>query len=116
MFEPQTDPLLSPSRFVRRMLKFLWIGGATDGVVVGLGAMVFRATEGLGWLDAFVDAAMVVTGNGPRNPIRTVSGRLFLTLYALAGGTTYIIVAAIVLAPALHRLLHAFHVRAPEDL
>lgn len=115
MFEPHTEPLLSTSRFVRRMLTFLGIGATADAVIVLVGAGVFRLTDGLPWLDAFVDAAMVVTGNGPRHPIISSPGKVFLIFYALAGGTTYIIVAAIVLAPALHRLLHVLHLRAPDD-
>ena len=115
MFEPHTEPLLSQARFVRRMLTFLIIGAAADVLLVLVGALGFRLTEGLAWLDALVDAAMVVTGNGPRHLIHTPPGKVFLALYALAGGTTYIVVVAMVLAPALHRLLHALHMRAPED-
>lgn len=115
MFEQHPEPLLSRSRFALRMLKFLFVGGAADALIVCFGAIGFRLTEGFAWQDAFVDAAMVVTGNGPRHPIDTCAGKLFLSLYALAGGTIYIIVVAIVLAPALHRLLHALHVGEPED-
>lgn len=79
------------------------------------GAVGFRATGRLGWLDAFVDATMVITGNGYRHPVNAATGRVFLILYALAGGTAYVVVSALVFAPALHRLLHIVHLRAPED-
>ncbi len=115
MFEHRTKPLLPPSRFAWRMLFFLLMGGVVDGATVALGAAVFHDTEGVSWMDAFVDAAMVVTGNGPQGRIVTSAGKVFLTVYALVGGVTYIIVAAMILAPALHRLLHVLHLRAPEE-
>ncbi|MBS2028222.1 MAG: two pore domain potassium channel family protein [Deltaproteobacteria bacterium] len=114
-FEPHTRPLLSQRAFARRLASFLLVGALIDLAIVLAGALGFRLTGGLGWLDAIVDAAMTITGNGPRHPVATAAGKVFISLYALAGGTGYIIVVAIVLAPALHRLLHVFHVRAPED-
>jgi len=114
-FEPRTQPLLSQLAFARRLLNFLIIGICVDAAIVLAGALGFRLTESIGWLDAIVDAAMTVTGNGPRHPILTAGGKVFVTLYALGGGTAYMVVVALVLAPALHRLIHVFHLRAPED-
>lgn len=115
MFEARAEPLISRRRFVARMLRFLAIGATVDGLVTMTGAAGFHLLWGLGWPDAFVDAAMVVTGNGPRHPGSGVGGDLFLAFYALGGGTVYIMVVALVLAPAVHRLFHAFHMQAPED-
>jgi hypothetical protein len=115
MFEPRLEALLSARRFAGRMVKFILVGAAVDIVVVALGATGFHFMVGLGWLDGLVDAAMVVTGNGPRHMIRDPAGKVFLSIYALVGGTAYIMVVALVLAPAVHRLLHIFHLRAPED-
>jgi hypothetical protein len=97
------------------MLRFLMIGTSADLLVAFVGATGFHLTMGLAWLDAFVDAAMVMTGNGPRHQATGGAAKVFLSTYALAGGTAYVIVVALILAPALHRLLHIFHLRAPED-
>lgn len=115
IFEHHTEPLLPRRHFVRRMLKFLFIGSVIDAGVVLLGAVGFRRLEGLAWLDACLDAALVMTGNGPRAPVLTSTGKLFLSVYALAAGIIYVVVVALILAPALHRLLHTLHLRAPED-
>jgi hypothetical protein len=115
MFEAHTDPLLSQRRFLARMVRFLVIGTAVDAFITVAGATGFRLLWRLGWLDAFVDAAMVVTGNGPRHTAPGEGGKLFLAFYALIGGTVYIVVVALVLAPAVHRLFHVFHLRAPDD-
>ena len=115
MFEHRAQALLPLNRFVRRMLKFLLIGMTIDALVVLVGAIGFHVTLGTTWLDAFIDGAMVVTGNGPRHAVTTASGKFFLMFYALTGCTIYIIVVALVLTPALHRLLHVLHLRAPQD-
>jgi hypothetical protein len=115
MFEPGREALLSARRFARRTLKFILVGAAVDIVVVAVGAAGFHFMVGLGWLDSVVDAAMVATGNGPRHMIPDPAGKVFLSIYALVGGTAYIMVVALVLSPAVHRLLHIFHLRSPED-
>jgi hypothetical protein len=96
-------------------LKFLFVGVLIDVWVVLVGAVGFRLLEGVAWLDACLDAALVMTGNGPTSPALTSTGKLFLAVYALAGGGIYVVVVALVLAPALHRLLHTLHLRAPDD-
>ena len=40
---------------------------------------------------------------------QTPGGKLFAGLYALYAGLVFLIVAAILFAPAVHRLLHRFH-------
>jgi len=43
------------------------------------------------------------------NPITTPSGKVFASLYALYAGLFFIAVAAVLMAPFLHRMLHRFH-------
>jgi len=74
MFEPRTEPLLSQRRFVQRMLKFLAVGVAVDALVVLAGGIAFKLTEGLAWLDAIVDSAMVVTEMAPGTRSRPQPG------------------------------------------
>jgi len=63
----------------------------------------------LSWLDGFLNAAMLLGGMGPVATPCTPGGKLFAALYALYAGIVFLIVAGIVLAPAVHRLLHLFH-------
>jgi hypothetical protein len=115
MFEHWSKPLLPRIRFVRRMALFLLVGAAIDFLVVSLGALGFRLVNDLPWVDAVVDAAMLVTGNGPRHPVVTLAGKWFLATYALVGCTAFVVVIALILAPALHRLAHSFHLRGPDE-
>ena len=74
-----------------------------------LGIWGYAHYEGLGWRDAFLNAAMLLGGMGPVDPPRTDGGKLFAGLYALYAGLVFLIAIAIVLAPVMHRVLHAFH-------
>ncbi len=115
MSEPRDAPLLSWSAFVRRMLLFVLAGLCLDALLVLVGAVGFHAVGVPGWLDAAVDAALVITGNGPRSPLDTAAAKAFLGVFAVAGSSAYFVVVALVLTPALHRLLHALQLRARED-
>lgn len=111
VFEHHSAPLLPPRLFALRLVRFLLVGAGVDGLAIAVGAVLFRTLGGLSWLDATVDAAMVMTGNGPQHPIVESAGKLAMAAYAVAGGTIYLMVAALVLTPALHRLLHVLHLR-----
>jgi hypothetical protein len=78
-------------------------------VALGIGMLGYHHLERMQWIDAFANAAMILSGMGPLAPLQTESGKLFAGLYALFSGLVFIAVAGLVLAPALHRLLHRFH-------
>jgi hypothetical protein len=65
--------------------------------------------ETLPWRDAFLNAAMLLGGMGPVESPRTAGGKLFAGLYALYAGLVFLIAASLIVAPALHRMLHLFH-------
>src|SRR5262249_30453177 len=77
-------------------------------LVVGMvGYRVFARFE---WIDAFLNAAMLLGGMGPIGDIPTRSGKIFAGIYALYAGLVLIAASGVVLAPVLHRLLHRLHV------
>jgi hypothetical protein len=109
MYEPRTQPLISPRHFVRRIG---WHVGASLGVVgvsLFLGMAGFHLTEGLGWLDGFLQSAMLLGGMGPTSTLTTEAGKLFAGLYALYCGLVFIVVAGLIIAPVIHRILHRLH-------
>jgi hypothetical protein len=70
----------------------------------------YRVLGGLGWVDAFLNASMILGGMGPVDRMTTAGAKIFAACYALFSGLVLIAVMGIVLAPWLHRMLHAFHV------
>lgn len=114
MFERRDQPVISVPRFVVRLLKALLIVAIIDSVAVLLGAFGYREFARLGWLSAWQDAAMVITGNGLVVPIRNAAGRIFSMFDALVGVLVFITSAGVVLSPILHRILHILHLQTHE--
>ena len=71
--------------------------------------MGYVSIEHLSWIDAFLNAAMLLGGMGPVDPPKTDAGKWFAGLYALYAGLVFVVTAAMIVAPMLHRLLHRFH-------
>jgi hypothetical protein len=65
---------------------------------------------GLRWIDALVNASMILGGMGPVDPIASDAGKLFASFYALFSGLLFIGVASLVLAPFVHRVMHKLHI------
>ena len=85
-------------------------------IIVSLlvGMAGYRWLEGLAWIDAFLNAAMLLGGMGPIHTPVTEGGKLFAGLYALYCGLAVILVAGVILAPIAHRILHRFHMESRE--
>ena len=91
---------------------------ATAGVVVFsllLGSAGYHYFGGLPWIDALLNAAMILTGMGPVDPMKTVGAKLFATFYALYSGVAFLTMVAILMAPIAHRFLHKFHLEQGGD-
>jgi hypothetical protein len=109
MYESKNQSPIAHAKFVRRL--FIHLGLACGLLLVSLGAgMVgYVALEHLSWMDAFLNAAMLLGGMGPVNPPQTDAGKLFAGCYALYAGLVFIVTAALLFTPVLHRLMHHFH-------
>ena len=114
MFEHKTEPLLSVRDFLGRVARSASTGALLIAVSLAVGMAGYHSFEHLAWLDAFLNAAMLLGGMGPVATPVTEGGKLFAGLYALYCGLVVIAVAGIVLAPVAHRILHRFHLEAEE--
>jgi hypothetical protein len=112
---------LFPNR--RRFLTHLSRNAALMVVFVAIaltvGAIGYHRWAGLSWVDAYLNAAMILTGMGPLAPLETTRAKLFGMLYALFSGVAFVTIVAVLLAPGAHRLLTRFHadleIRSDED-
>lgn len=107
--EHKTQPLLPRKQFVHRLL---WYGTYAFLLIVlsmVIGTVGYHWLARLGWVDAYLNAAMILTGMGPVNPMDTDAAKIFSGLYALYSGIVFLTVAAMMFTPLAHRLLHIFH-------
>lgn len=110
------DQAVAPRRvFARRMLLagLLWL--AMTLLWLGIGMLGYGLTEGMKPIDAFLNASMILSGMGPVDTLQTFGGKLFAGAYAILSGLLIVVAAGFVLAPIMHRVLHAFHVEQGRD-
>jgi hypothetical protein len=109
MYEHKYEPLLPFREFLSRMAQSTVIGLGVIAVSLLVGMAGYHFTERLGWLDAFLNASMLLGGMGPIDAPKSAGGKLFAGVYALYCGLAVLVVAGIVFAPVAHRFLHRFH-------
>jgi hypothetical protein len=109
-FERRHERLIPVRLFVRRISRavLLWLALTMAGL--GIGMIGYAASEGMSGVDAFVNAAMILSGMGPVGELKTTGGKLFAGFYAIFSGLFVVIATGFVLAPILHRVLHSFHI------
>lgn len=115
MLEHKSQPLLHRRAFLRRLGRSFLFGSGLILLSLVVGMVGFRLTGCDNWLDAFVNASMLLSGMGPVKPPQGTAGKLFAGLYALYSGLAVLVGAGIVFAPALHRLLHRLHLEEGDD-
>src|SRR5690349_20089954 len=96
---------------VSRALTLVPLGLAT----LALGMAIYHWVEGLGWADSFLNAAMLLGGMGPVDPLHTVAGNWLAGGYALLAGVVFLVLAGVMLAPVIHHVLHHFHLEGADD-
>jgi hypothetical protein len=108
-FEKKHEPLMSRKQFLLRMVRHVALSLLFILVSLGLGMAGYRYYEGMPWVDAFLNASMILGGMGPVGDLHTEGGKIFAGCYALYSGLMAIIAVGVLAAPIFHRFLHRFH-------
>ena|SRR5581483_8534891 len=114
MYERRHDALLPRRAFFKRLGRSVV---ASLGVVLfslSLGSIGYRVFADLPWIDALLNASMILTGMGPVDPMKSTAGKLFASFYALYSGIAFLTIMAVLLAPVIHRFMHKFHLAESE--
>ncbi len=111
MYERHHERVVPVRTFLRRVARHLAVASLVLAGSLFGGMVGYAYFERLSWLDAFLNAAMLLGGMGPIESPTTPGGKLFAGFYALYSGMVFLVVASIVLAPLVHRVLHRFHWR-----
>jgi hypothetical protein len=113
-YEHRSQPILPRPLFIRRIGGHLLVAVLVVGFSLAIGMLGYRILAGFSWIDALLNAAMILGGMGPVNEITSLPGKLFAAAYALYAGVAFLAVAAVLLAPFAHRLLHRLHADDPH--
>lgn len=109
MYEKKHEPLISLKRFIVRILISIALGFTMILIALVLGMWGYYYFEHMTIIDAFANAAMILSGMGPLTPLNTNAGKIFAGCYALFSGLAFIIIMGVILSPVIHRVLHQFH-------
>jgi len=113
--ERRHQPVLPRHQFIQRLGRWAAMAAAVVVVSLAAGMCGYHFLERLPWIDALLNASMILGGMGPVDPIKTDAGKIFASFYALYSGLAIISVAGLLLAPIVHRFLHKFHVDSGSD-
>jgi hypothetical protein len=110
-YEHKTQRLAPTNVYYRRLAFNFLIAFSILGFSLLLGIFGYRFIANAGWVDAIHNACMILSGMGPVIEIKNTAGKLFSSFYALFSGVIFITNIGIILAPAMHRLIHRFHLQ-----
>lgn len=113
-YEHRSEPVLPRRLFVRRFLLHALLALGMVAFSLAVGVIGYRCIAGLSWIDALMNAAMILGGMGPVNELKTNGGKLFASFYALYAGVAFLGVFAVLVAPFVHRVLHRLHLEEGE--
>ncbi len=110
MLERKNQKLVPISLFVKRLAMYISIAAALVFIALFIGVAGYHWVAGLAWIDALLNASMILGEMGPVNTLTSDGAKLFASAYALFSGLVFIAVMGIVFSPIIHRILHKFHV------
>jgi hypothetical protein len=113
-YEHKQQPLISQQSFVRRFVNGLLIAGLLLGVWLVLGMIGYHWLGRENWVDAFLNASMIVGGMGPVDVLPSDAAKIFAGWYAIFSGVIFLGIFGLVIAPIYHRFLHRFHLESAE--
>jgi len=108
-FEHHRQPLASRHVFIRRLFRYIGYAALFLSASLSLGVLGYHYICSLSWVDALLDASMILSGMGPVSPIPNDAGKYFASAYAIFSGVAFLGTFSIIIAPVLHRVLHRLH-------
>lgn len=115
MYEHRTHHVLTRAEFGKRVVRHTLLAASVMLVSLGLGVIGYHYIAGLKWIDALLNASMILTGMGPVDMLTTAKAKLFASCYALFSGVVFLGIASVLVAPFAHRLLHRFHLEKQRE-
>ena len=114
-YEPKKKPLLPLTEFYKRILNNLLLAITVIAFSLAIGVIGYMCLANLKFADAFLNASMILGGMGPVDIMPNDAAKYFSSFYALFSGVSFLSTVALLLAPAIHRAMHRFHLETDED-
>lgn len=108
-FEHRSKPVLARWQFFVRVTRYTGFSLILILFSLGLGVLGYHFLDELSWIDALVNASMILTGMGPVDPLKNDAAKWFASFYAIFSGVAFLSIVAVFLSPMVHRFLHKHH-------
>lgn len=109
-YEARNEAMIARHHFVGRVTRSVLAAILIVVVSLGIGVLGYRELGEMTWIDALLNASMILSGMGPVGNLANDGVKLFASCYALFSGIVIVFSTTVVLAPVVHRFLHRFHV------
>ena len=109
-FEHKKKPLLNPKQFYMRQVRYLSYSLVFLLFSLGIGIIGYQYFCDLAWVDALLNASMILTGMGPVTFPQTFGGKVFASVYAIYSGVAFLTSVGLLFSPIIHRVLHKMHI------
>ena len=114
-YEHHHQPLLPRGAYLLRLLWHTLLAIAIIAFALFIGVAGYHFIGGLPWIDALLNASMILGGMGPVDPLITAPAKLFAAFYALFAGVAFLAIAGVLIAPIAHRFLHHLHLEVEDE-
>jgi len=101
----------SKNKLVGHLIRNVGIGLIIIGCSLSIGMWGYHHFEKMEWVDAYVNASMILSGMGPVGQLQTTEGKLFAGTYALFSGIIFLFICGVIFLPLIHYFLHKFHIQ-----
>jgi hypothetical protein len=108
-YEHFSQPVIPLRQWRQRMARALRLAAGIVGGALTIGVLGYHFIAHLSWIDAVLEASMILGGMGAIAPLTNDAAKLFASAYALFSGLIAVSSMAIILGPWLHRVMHHFH-------
>ena len=109
MYEHKSQPPLSGRAFAVRLALHGGYATLLIAVSLGIGMAGYHWTASYGWIDAFLNASMLLGGMGQVGELPNTGAKIFAGIFALYSGLVFLIVLGLLIVPVFHRVLHFVH-------
>ena len=108
-YEHKSEPVASRKVFLKRLYRNAIVAFVILSICLLMGVVGYRYTGQLSWIDSLHNASMILSGMGPVAEIKSNSGKIFSSFYALFSGVAFITNIGMLIAPIVHRFFHILH-------
>jgi hypothetical protein len=115
VFERRSEPLLPRRAFVARIGRSVVVAMGILLVSLSIGALGYHVLGRLPWVDAFLNASMILAGMGPVDRLETAGAKVFAAAYAIWSGVAFLTSVGVIVGPIVHRGLHRFHLDLEDE-